>query len=846
MKKLSLSRLVSPLIIALFLAGCSGGSDGGVLGLGESTGSRGGLSDTSLDPDTGTVQPQSGRVIIEIPLLNLRAVKSDVASFLIVFSQGGEEVLSQEFTRAEVEASGQQVVFDDIPAGEYQVRILYLSASGTELGFYDQTIVVGPEGVALIDNPGYQNSKPDFKTVRFLAGNAMPGYFATADFNEDGHRDIIASESGASSAEMYLYLGTGDGYFEEAVEMETPFDGASFVSAGDLNGDDHQDIAIANGDSVVVYLGVGDGSFGVPLVTGLNGGTGPTSVRIANLDDDSEPDLVTSNHTSNSVSVLLGRGDGTFETADNYGTGIEPTDVLPVDVDGDGDLDLVVANLGGSELSVWLGDGLGAFTAGADLAVGAEPGYLTSQDINGDTVDDLVSVNASGSLSLLLSDGTGGRQATQTYAVGVYPVSASFGDVNEDGRPDLLVANFGGTDFSLLLGNQPTATQAFQSESRIPTSKIPNFAGLVDLNEDTHLDIVSCNFNGAVLLALGGGDGTFEVPPPSVTGGLRPACLRSSDIDSDGDLDLLALNYSGGSINVARNNGSGAFSVITTLGVGQGGREMQVADLNEDGHPDIVAGTDRLDIFFGVGNGTFTRAPEIHNQRVSSLVVVDFNNDGNLDIGVAGFTQTQMRIYLGNGAGGFTNTSNPNSTIQNHALVSDDYNGDGISDLASLNLNDSVSVMLGNGDGTFGNPRLVGFPDSGGGSVEVYLTSADLNGDGESDLLVADIVDGDVVVAHGAGDGTFSTPVVYAFEFGIRGVTCQDVNGDGLVDLLCNTGRPGVAVRLQTDDGSFELPSYFLAEDTNVSVVAADFNADGGVDLAVGNQGDTVSVLLAR
>ena len=154
--------------------------------------------------------------------------------------------------------------------------------------------------------------------------------------------------------------------------------------------------------------------------------------------------------------------------------------------------------------------------------------------------------------------------------------------------------------------------------------------------------------------------------------------------------------------------------------------------------------------------------------------------------------------------------------------------------------------MLGNGDGTFGNPRLVGFPDSGGGSVEVYLTSADLNGDGESDLLVADIVDGDVVVAHGAGDGTFSTPVVYAFEFGIRGVTCQDVNGDGLVDLLCNTGRPGVAVRLQTDDGSFELPSYFLAEDTNVSVVAADFNADGGVDLAVGNQGDTVSVLLAR
>ena len=844
MSRLKSSKVITSLVslsaVIILIAGCSGGSGGDVLG------TIGGESNSASIASTEPTQFGSGRVVIEIPLLNLRAVKNDVASFRVTFRQNGAEILSREFTRAEVEAAGQQVVFDDIPAGEYQVRILYLSASGTELGFYDQTIVVGPDGVALIDNPGYQNSKPDFKTIRFLAANSSPAFFATADFNEDGHLDIVASDGAASLREVYLYLGTGDGYFEEGVELTTPSDGPQSLSAGDLNGDEHQDFVVANGDGAVVYLGTGDGSFAAPLTVGLNGGVQPITVRIANLNGDLTPDLVTSNHGSDNLSVLLGRGDGTFETAVNYEVGTQPADALPVDLDGDGTLDLVSANLGGSELSVWLGAGDGTFAAGSDIAVGSGPIYLASQDINGDTIDDLLSVNSSGSLSLLLSDGTGGHLAIQTYEVGEYPVSASFGDVNEDGRADLLVANFGGRDFSLLLGNQPTATRAFQNESRVSTSKTPNFAALVDFNEDNHLDIVSCNFGGAVLLALGGGDGSFEVPPPSITVGQRPACLRSSDIDGDGDLDLLALNYSGGTISVARNNGSGTFTVIGNLSVGQFGKDMAVADVNGDGRPDILAGTDRLDIFLGVGNGEFTRAPDIFNQRVSSLKVADFNSDGNLDIAVARYTDTQVRLFLGDGSGRFSGPSSLNTTIQNHVLVVDDFNADGNPDVATLNLSDTVSMMMGNGNGTFGNPALVTFLNGGGSSVEVFLTSADLNGDGASDLLVTDLVDGDVVVAHGQDNGTFLTPVVYEFEFGVRGVTCQDVNGDGLVDLLCNTRRPGIAVRLQQNDGSFEFPSYFLSEEPNVSVLAGDFNSDGGMDLAVGNQGNTVNILLAR
>ncbi|NCS31494.1 MAG: hypothetical protein GPJ18_24460, partial [Microcystis aeruginosa F13-15] len=189
-----------------------------------------------------------------------------------------------------------------------------------------------------------------------------------------------------------------------------------------------------------------------------------------------------------------------------------------------------------------------------------------------------------------------------------------------------------------------------------------------------------------------------------------------------------------------------------------------------------------------------------------------------------------------NPATNFTVGSNPNS------VTVGDFNGDGKSDLAVANLNsNNVSVLLGTGTGSFGTATNFSV-----GINPTSVTVGDFNGDGKSDLAVANGSGNNVSVLLGTGTGSFGTATNFSVGSRPRSVTVGDFNGDGKSDLaVANTNSINVSVLLGTGTGSFGTATNFSVGINPTSVTVRDFNGDGKSDLAVANfYSNNVSVLL--
>ena len=247
-------------------------------------------------------------------------------------------------------------------------------------------------------------------------------------------------------------------------------------------------------------------------------------------------------------------------------------------------------------------------------------------------------------------------------------------------------------------------------------------------------------------------------------------------------------------------------------------------------------------------------SPQYYNNGYDPLVVGDFNGDGIPDLA------TMDGVHLGVGDGTFRqpvaslglSAENPNLI----SMVSGDFNGDGKLDLAVENTGGgSIAVLLGDGDGTLHPPKFyaVGTTDYGPSGLppaESVLVVGDF-GNGHLDLAVANYADNDVSVLLGNGDGTFQPQVTYAVGTGPWALVAGDFTGNGRLDLavadagnenphLGATGPGGVSVLLGNGDGTFQPAKEYLAGNTPVALVAGDFNGDGRLDLAVDDDGSAL------
>ncbi len=633
--------------------------------------------------------------------------------------------------------------------------------------------------------------------------SAFAGILGVADFNTDGHKDILGYELGANGPKAYAVL-----------------------------------------------LAEADGSYtprltGIPVAYDPALGTISDTVKIADMNGDGRPDLVivTSSPSSdpsgpiypigNSIlNVYLGNGDGTFHPVGPViiGQGVYAHVEAVTDMNKDGKPDLILETDPGDTVgggpnypptyTVWINQGGGKFNSA--VAIG-EGGFLAVGDLNGDGYPEVV---------LSPADADGPLGGIQVF-------------LNENGasfKPGAYYPNF-----------------------------TPTIAALGDLNHDHKLDMVAVQVNenqfesaSPVHTLLGNGDGTFRTGSSFQTT-FVPSSITIADVTGDNVPDIsFLMDYwfltDGTFLQVFPGNGDGTVKNPTTFDLGAYGVGYPIVgatlvDLKNDGKLDVLMPDfPGYGISVNDGKGNF-RAPRMNVAQPNrgqywSLTSADFNKDGKADVAVlsAGSctAPAAVVVYPGTGKGYFGPARSYNvparsySSGVNGALAVGDVNGDGKLDLVVAGGSTcskqpaDVSVLLGNGDGTFQpaiNSQVLNNPQG-----PVFAALADVNGDGKLDLV------GAWGVALGKGDGTFDSPIPLPSLTGnVFAMAGGDFNHDGILDLAIATDQQDnlgnlhgyVYVLLGNGKGGYAVKGQEQLANTSFagSLAIADMNGDGKPDL---------------
>jgi hypothetical protein len=216
-----------------------------------------------------------------------------------------------------------------------------------------------------------------------------------------------------------------------------------------------------------------------------------------------------------------------------------------------------------------------------------------------------------------------------------------------------------------------------------------------------------------------------------------------------------------------------------------------------------------------------------------AVAVGDFNGDGKMDLAVVNFGDPSVNdngsvsILLGNGDGTFQPANNVVAGKNPTSIAVGDFNGDGRVDIVTVNSGNTVSALLGNGDGTF-----QAHVDYGAGSGPDFVAVGDFNSDGRPDLVVTNSGGGSVSVLLGNGDGTFQSHVDYPTGGAANGVAVADLNGDGKLDLAVAAGQ-GLVVLAGKGDGTFTQTWSSAALGGSISVTIGDLTNDGKPDVVL-------------
>jgi hypothetical protein len=588
------------------------------------------------------------------------------------------------------------------------------------------------------------------------------------------------------------------------------------VVFGDFNGDGALDAVVAAGDLQMLMVMLGDGAGGLAYDTYPPTYGAPREIVTADFNGDGWTDLAVGVHGAGAatVDVLLGTGTGeprgTFIPFASLGGGPALTDLTAGEFDGDGHPDLAWTDADSRSLMVAAGHGDGTFGPPALVPAGPDPVAVAAVDLDGDGRAELaVAEDTTNTITLFAEDGSGGFTLIGSLSAPAGPILPV--DLDGDGALDLVVA-------SLCRGF---------------------------VAPDGQRDTVSIFMNQ--------GGGAFA-GPAAYTVEVCPQVMASGDLDGNGTVDLAVGTYRATGIHLLFGDGAGGFAPNHPV-IGSGGYFTGIAlpDLDGDGRRDLAAvASSGRSLFTYLGNGDGTFGPRRHplggSRVIHSPLVADLNKDGRNDVVALDQLSGEVVVLGGRGDGSLDPERRSAAGTAPAAVVTADFNGDRLPDLAVTLNNDyyttgrkgDVAILLGHGDFTFAAPvRYAADYNTRG------VAAADMDSDGTIDLVVLNgggetqsgaTQTATLSVLRGRPDGTFAAAISTPVGNSAGGLHLADFNLDGRIDVLDTNNRINdpyvpISILFGRGDGTFSAPTVVAEFYSLDSLVVGDLNRDGRADL---------------